>query len=175
MRQLNLALLLILAACLAACAPPPELASYRRVDANIYSRAAFDPAQMAGSWHEVAGFYDPAVSGCSVGLTKVAALPGGGLRLGFDQCAGLGARTVEAARAGAAGRFRPALKGRLAEPWWVLWVDEDYRAMLIGTPSGHFGAILSRTLPMRPDLFEAARQILDFNGYDLARLRPVMQ
>ena len=51
----------------------------------------------------------------------------------------------------------------------------DNRAMVIGTPSGHFGAILSRAPTLRADLLEAARQLLDFNGYDLKRLRPDMR
>lgn len=179
MRQLSRALIAAaaLSAALAACAPPPApyRASYRQTDVKLYSRAVFEPARAAGPWHEVAGFYDPAVSGCSVGLSRIARRPGGGLELTLDPCAGLGPRTVAAEPTRAAGQFRPALKGRLGEPWWVLWVDEDYRAMAIGTPSGHFGAILSRGPTLRPDLFEAARQILAFNGYDLAKLRPDMR
>lgn len=172
MRKLSIILLVLLAAC---APPPPRAVPYRTEGAPIYSIAGLDPARLAGNWHEVAGFYDPAQSGCAVGLTQVTPRRDGGLSLTLSDCTGLGARTVTAAPAGASGRFRADLHGPLGEPWWVLWIDADNRAMVIGTPSGHFGAILSRTPVLRPDLMEAARQLLDFNGYDVKRLRPVMR
>lgn len=168
MRKLSLALLLGLAAC-AAPMPGP---SFRPHGGGIYSTAGLDPARIMGRWHEVAGFYDPAREGCATGLTDVSAGSGGTLRFSIGACAGIGARTVSALPGDAAGRYRPALPGRLGETWWVLWVGSDNDAMVIGTPSGRFGAILSRTPTLRPDLYEAARQVLDFNGYDLTRLKP---
>lgn len=172
MRQLSLLLLVLLAAC---AAPPPRVVPYRKAGAPIYSNAGLDPARLAGNWHELAGFYDPAETGCAVGLTQVQPRRDGGLTLTLSECAGVGARTVTATPAGAAGRFRAELPGPLGEPWWVLWIAEDNSAVVIGTPSGHFGAILGRTPTLRPDVMEAARQLLDFNGYDLKRLRPAMR
>lgn len=172
MRQLSLALLLLLAA----CAPPPRpVPSYRNTEVRIATPVAFDAARLTGSWHEIAGFYDPATSGCAVGLTQVAALPKGVLHFTIGECAGLGVQTVNASQGKLPGRFSLPLKGRLGEPWWVLWTDEDYRVLVIGTPSGHFGAILSRTPQLRRDLSEAAKRILDFNGYDLSQLRQDMR
>lgn len=172
MRQLSLVLLLLLAAC---APPPPREVPYRTEGAPIYSIAGLDPARIAGRWNEVAGFYDPARSGCAVGLTQVTPQRDGSLSLTLSDCSGLGARTVTAVPQGAGGRFRPDLHGTLGEPWWVLWIDTDNRAMVIGAPSGHFGAIFSRAPTLRPDLLEAARQLLDFNGYDVKRLRPDMR
>jgi apolipoprotein D and lipocalin family protein len=57
--------------------------------------------------------------------------------------------------------------------WWVLWVDADYRTLVVGTPSGSFGIILNRTADLPPDRLAAARDVLAWNGYDLTRLRPV--
>ncbi len=169
MRKLSLALLLGLAA----CAAPMREPSFRPHGGGIYSTAGLDPARIMGRWHEVAGFYDPTRSGCASGLTQVAPGSAGTLRLTIGDCAGIGARTVTALPADAAGRYRPDLPGRLGDTWWVLWVGSDNDVMVIGTPSGRFGAILSRTPTLRPDLYEAARQVLDFNGYDLAQLKPV--
>lgn len=169
MRQLSrrtLALTLTLA--LAACAAPPP-AGFRAPGKRIYSVAVFSPERFAGPWHEVAGFYDPAKASCALGLTR-AALHNGGLSLTLSDCAGPAA-TVPATRL-AAARFAPALKGPRGAPWWVLWVDQDYRTAVIGTPSGQWGAILNRTPKIPADRMEAARQILDFNGYDISRLHP---
>ncbi|WP_286789544.1 lipocalin family protein, partial [Thioclava sp. UBA3469] len=56
------------------------------------------------------------------------------------------------------------------EPIWVLWVDFDYRVAVLGTPSGRWGMILSRQTPPRPDLIKAARDVMDFNGYDMTQV-----
>ena len=113
----------------------------------------------------MAGFYDPARRACGLGLRHATARPDGGMDLTLDACAGGG--TMAAARNGA-GRFQPA-KG---EVWWVLWVDEEYRTAVIGTPSGAFGAVINRTASIKPDRLRAAREVLDFNGYDVSRLIP---
>ena len=71
----------------------------------------------------------------------------------------------------------PALVGAdpegIGAEWWVLWVDADYRTLAVGTPDGRFGFILNRDGALPPDRLAAAREILEWNGYDLARLRPV--
>jgi apolipoprotein D and lipocalin family protein len=56
-------------------------------------------------------------------------------------------------------------------PWWVLWDDADNRTLAIGTPSGAFGFVLNRGADIPSDRIVAAREILDFNSYDLSRLR----
>jgi apolipoprotein D and lipocalin family protein len=63
------------------------------------------------------------------------------------------------------GRFvLPGLKS----PVWVLWVDGDYRSLVLGTPKGGFGIVLDRG-SMSGDREAAAREIFDWNGYDLRR------
>ncbi len=53
---------------------------------------------------------------------------------------------------------------------WVIWVDEGFRTAAIGTPDGSYGWILDRAPNGGADRIEAAREILDFNGYDTASL-----
>lgn len=53
---------------------------------------------------------------------------------------------------------------------WVVWVDEGGRTAALGTPDGSFGWIVDRKLSGGEDRIEAAREILAFNGYDVARL-----
>lgn len=156
---------------LLACAPSTPGGSYRRADVTIGSAVSLDPARLAGKWYEVAGLYDPAQSGCAIGPIRIAPASGGALSVTLGGCGGAGARTVTAVPQRYAGRYDLPLPGRLGDPWWVLWTDADYRVMVIGTPSGRFGAILGRTPVVRRDLRRSAERILDFNGYDIARLR----
>ncbi|MEZ5912411.1 MAG: hypothetical protein R3D84_09475 [Paracoccaceae bacterium] len=93
------------------------------------------------------------------------------LRLTLSGCAGTAKTAL--ARIEAPGRFRPALGGVAGQSWWVLWLDSGARTLVVGTPSGDFGAILDREgAAIPPDRMQAAREVLAFNGYDLTRLRP---
>ncbi|WP_164738086.1 lipocalin family protein [Frigidibacter oleivorans] len=169
MRRALLALLL-----LAACAGPADRQGYRDPRATIASAALFDPARFAGDWFVLADF--PAgTAACgvtreswrSVGpgrftVTGTACGPRGAIR--FD-----GRATVTGpGRIDLAAPARAELEGA---PVWVLWVDADYRVAVLGTPSGRFGTILGRSPERRGDLFAAAREVLDFNGYTTDRLR----
>lgn len=75
-------------------------------------------------------------------------------------------------RSGGAGPFTPGKPGRFGvdgmADWWVLWVDGDYRTLVIGTPSGEFGFVLNRDDHMPADRLQAVRDIMRFNGYDPA-------
>jgi apolipoprotein D and lipocalin family protein len=55
--------------------------------------------------------------------------------------------------------------------WWVLWADVGYRTLAIGTPSGRFGFILNRGGDLPADRMRAAREVLEWNGYGIGRLR----
>lgn len=49
---------------------------------------------------------------------------------------------------------------------WVIWVDEGFRTAAIGTPDGSYGWVLDRKPTDGEDRIIAAREILNFNGYD---------
>lgn len=53
---------------------------------------------------------------------------------------------------------------------WVLWVDDGFRTAAVGTPDGRWGWILDRSTSGGADRIAAAREVLDFNGYDLTHL-----
>ncbi len=152
--------LLLLMLTLAACSVGPRgVGSYRDADAQISSRATIDWARMQGDWVSVANFDqgDPWRTGSAVSIAWDAPQTG---RLGW------GGGSVPIAVSG---------PGRFAEPgvrqFWVLWVDEGYRTAVIGTPDGSFGFVLNRGAEIPADRLEAARQVLDFNGYDVAQLQ----
>lgn len=148
--------LLALSACVAAA--PTSLQAFRNPAAPIYSVAALDTGRLAGNWVEI-GSFQPAKGGC---------LKGGGMRVKaghVDYRLCIDGRMVKgegALRSIGSGRF--ALPG-VAQPIWVLWVDGDYRTLVLGTPKGGFGIVLDRGR-ITPDRKAAVRDILDWNGYN---------
>lgn len=172
MRTTRLAAIAIpaLALMLAACAAPPPDTS-RDPGTMIASAALFEPARFGDVWHIVAAIGLEA--GCGpLAETWVADGPDR-FRVTGSFCGPSGARAF-AATAEVTGPGRIRREGREGgDPLWVLWVDADYRVAVIGTPSGRFARILARRPDPRPDLIAAAREVLDFNGYETARLRPL--
>jgi apolipoprotein D and lipocalin family protein len=158
--------LIVLALALAACAAPAPRPAYRDARVPIRSAAALDPARLEGRWTQVAALAAPGAPPC-----RGASLAFGpqGARVDGTLCVDGTARRV-------AGAVRVIGPGRLAvageaAPWWVLWLDEGARTLVIGTPDGSFGAVFDRgAIP--PDRMQAAREILAWNGYDLTRLQP---
>lgn len=152
----------------------PKVASdenvYRALSAPIYSNAVFDFSQLDGRWSQVAGFSGLDAPACSPGEALFSE-KGGVLRVGYSLC--LSGKTVTGSGTvspSGPGRFGISGKAGAVTDWWVLWVDEGYRTMAIGTPSGDFGFILNRGKTLPADRLAAAREVLDFNGYDTERL-----
>ena len=55
----------------------------------------------------------------------------------------------------------------------VMWVDEGFRTAAIGDADGRWAAILNRNRKSARDRIKAATEILDFNGWDVSKLRVV--
>ncbi len=172
MHRLTLFGLLVLAAC---ASPRPTPYSYRDAAFGLYSNASFDPARLDGEWRQAASFAPYSNTPCTRGAVRIAPWGDGSTskRMQAELCLG-GERAMFNGRAEftAVGRLR--LSGgdpqMIGLEWWVLWVDTDYRTMAIGTPSGRFGFILNRTGSLPADRLTAARELFDFNGYDLEKL-----
>lgn len=162
---------------LAACAAKPNLPvhSFRAASVPIYSNAVLEIDRLAGNWHQVAAFAAPGSGDCAPAGVKIGTAPGG-LSVAGALCLSGQVVPVNGPLAPAGpGRF--ALRGAdpqgIGQVWWVLWADVGYRTLAIGTPSGAFGFILNRDGPLPSDRAVAAREVLDFNGYDTSRLAPV--
>jgi apolipoprotein D and lipocalin family protein len=56
---------------------------------------------------------------------------------------------------------------------WVLWMDFDDRTAAIGTPSGRFGWIMDKNTTGGGDRITAARDIMEWFGYNMAQLEEV--
>lgn len=153
---------------LAACsAPPPPLAPLRDTGARISSAALFDPVRFGGDW-VVAQSGTPQCAGAPQQWAWDGA---GGYALTGVDCSDRQPLRLRGAAVltGPGGRLS-ARGGYGSEVIWVLWVDQDYRVAALGTPSGSWGAILLRPGLDRADLLRAARDVLEFNGYDLSRI-----
>lgn len=168
-------------ALLAGCAGGPDegqggfFTVYRDRDVPIGSKALFEADRYLGVWHEVARYPVPFQRGC-FDVTAEYQLQDDGLLSVLNICRDEAG--VETSRiSGTAEIVGPGrLKVRfpsvpfVAADYWVLWTDEDYRTAVVGTPNGRAGWILNRSPDIRADRMQAARDVLEFNGYDLAQL-----
>jgi apolipoprotein D and lipocalin family protein len=165
---------LIAAFCLvlAGCAPRAgvQTGTYRAAATPIYSNAVFDLARLDGRWDQVATFADSTQNGCRPGGAEFARLDDN-LQLTYRLCLS-GNDVAGSGELVTTGPGRFAINGADATmpDWWVLWVDEGYRTMAIGNPDGSFGFILNRGRSLPTDRLTAAREVLDFNGYDTDKL-----
>ena len=166
---------------LAACTPGTDedlalLNVYRDQDAPIGAIASFAPDRFLGRWHEVARFPVAFEAGCAGAIADYTARPDGliGVRNSCLDASGAVTRQIEGtARVVGPGRLKVSFPSVpfVEADYWVLWVDQDYRTAVVGAPDGRAGWILNRTPDISPDRMVAAREILDFNGYDLSRLK----
>jgi apolipoprotein D and lipocalin family protein len=148
--------------------------SFRSAGKGIYSNAVLQTDRLAGQWIQVADFAAPEAPRCGRGGLGVSETSATDLTIDVDLCLG-GARKRFVGLANVSGPGRITLPGAdpagIGAEWWVLWVDDGYRTLVIGTPSGNFGMILNREPALPADRLKAAREILEWNGYDLSRLR----
>lgn len=164
----GLALVLLLAGC-GREAPEQPAPSFRDAGAPIGSAVGVTPEGLAGEWVVSAAFpgrlgLTYAVPGA---LLLVETTPGGTGQWTFDPVGE--AWVVIGARSTAPGRYALGWPG-LSEVW-ILWADADLRTAVVGTPDGTFGWIMDRPGEASPDRTNAAREMLDFNGYVVSALR----
>jgi apolipoprotein D and lipocalin family protein len=149
---------------LAACAATPDVTGYRDPGKPIYSNAVLQLADYAGEWQQAGDF---ATAACAPGRVRMQPMADG-MNISGTLCLG-GISTDVSGRYAAIGpgRFQ---RGTDAA-WWVIWADTNLRTLAIGTPDGRFGFILNKGDDLPLDRLNAAREVFDFNGYSLARLR----
>ena len=166
--------MLLLCAALAGCA---GLSGYRDQSVMIASNVGFDPTRFAGRWYTVARYPNPFEARCAGSIAEYTPRPDGSIVV-RNTCLGPDGAEIDQISGQAElvgpGRLSVRLEGvPFAAPLWVLWVDADYRTAVLGQPSGRTGWILNRDPDIPADRLRAAREILDFNGYDLQRLQTV--
>jgi apolipoprotein D and lipocalin family protein len=53
---------------------------------------------------------------------------------------------------------------------WLIWIDDGRRTAAVGEPKGRYAWVLDRAATGGADRIEAAREILEFNGYDAGQI-----
>jgi apolipoprotein D and lipocalin family protein len=167
---------IVLAGLLAGCGAIAP--SYRDRSVTIASSAGFDPSRYLGRWYEVARYPNPFQAGCAGSVVEYSAGENGVI-LVRNICLDATGEAIDeisgTARMVGPGRLSVRLDGvPVAAPYWVLWVDEGYRTAVVGQPDGRAGWVLDREPVIPQDRWIAAREVLDFNGYDLSRLQRSM-
>ncbi len=139
--------ILLVAACSVAPQAPHAPIPVRNPTTAVASQVNADPARVQGQWVVVQS--SRARPGTPVRIGN------GALQIGPD-----------------AQAFVPKGQGRFASgetEVWVHWLDDDDRTVAMGAPGGTWFAILDRT--GRPgERLNAARDILEWYGYDLTRM-----
>ncbi len=143
--------------------PVPPAPSFREAGTLIGSTTRGGPGDMAGEWIVDEAFPGAPYAGPG---TRVTISPGTDMNTLWTFEAG-GQSVEVAAVQTAPGRYVGATAA-----FWVVWTDDDFRTAVIGTPDGSFGWIMDRPGEASPDRTRAAREMLDFSGYDTARLVP---
>jgi apolipoprotein D and lipocalin family protein len=144
---------------LAACGqhPPRGDIPLRNPTAAFGGTSRFDAARFAGDWATVACLGD-----CAPQVRYAQTTGGDYLR----QAGG----TTTAYAISAPGILRQRDADRTLV---VMWVDEGFRTAVVGDADGRWAAILNRDRRPAPDRIMAAREILDFNGWDVSKLRKI--
>jgi apolipoprotein D and lipocalin family protein len=158
MSRLKLLAVLTLAACVGKAPQTPQ-GQYRHTATPMYSSAVLDMSRLPGRWQQVAAFGPEGA--CAPGGVEIKP----GLKTALRLC-------LSGAEVKASGALKPVGPGRFeiaGQEWWVIWADGDYRTLAIGTPSGAFGFILNRGGAISGDRLTAAKEIFEWNGYDLAQ------
>lgn len=179
MTRILAAILLVLAVGCTQDVPPPEpVVTYRNASAQIASQTDVTAERMTGDWYIRQSFAGPSDFENPIEMRE---LPSGALQMRatfsvcqFDQCVE-GVQPLVLLEPSGPGRWTPldAPFGLPQQEIWVMWMDFDSRTMAIGTPSGEFGWILDKNPAGGQDRITAARDIMDWFGYDVARLEKV--
>ena len=149
----RLILCLLLAACAKSAPPPVAAISFRDATQPIGSTTRGGPYDMAGNWQVQAAF------------------PGGLFDAGDGVVLDFAADGTGVLNGLALQVIRPNRWMVAGVEYWVIWVDDDFRTAVIGSPTGAFGWIMDRPGAASTDRTRAAREVLDFSGYDLGRLQ----
>nr|WP_239030049.1 lipocalin family protein [Nereida sp. MMG025] len=142
-----------------ACTPPPQRpfdpvdVPFRNPTAQIASQSDVTLDRLTGTWRVTQRFD----GGLSQGLQTVI----------FDANGIAVDGTRIPLRYLGEGRFEGE-----AFSLWVHWMDIDSRTAVIGSPDGDFGWIMERGAASA-DRTRAAREILQWYGYDTSRLKGV--
>lgn len=143
-----------------------------------------DLVRYSGTWHEIARLPESHESACASDVTAEYRPLGRDRFSVVNRCLRPDGRPEEAVgvaevgRSGRGSRLRVNFAGswmrRLGLAWadyWILRVDRDYGAALVGTPDRRHLWVLSRTPELDPESYRRMVDYARLEGYDTDRLR----
>ncbi|MAN89767.1 MAG: lipocalin [Hyphomonadaceae bacterium] len=181
--HMRLALSAIAAALLAACTSQPD---YRASDSTPPTVPSVDLDRYAGLWYEIARYPNGFERNCT-GVTAEYGLNSDGTVSVTNTCfkGSLdGEKTVAEGKARIVeGSGNSKLKVKFAPAWvpfaegdyWVLALEPDYSAALVGSPDGKYLWILSRTAQLDGKTLERLKTRAEELGYETAPLEMTLQ
>lgn len=167
---------------LTACAPPPPSPPapapvFRDTSAQIASQTDVTPARLAGEWFVRQEFRSPSLPRLPISAWEFTVGTNGDLltkQIVCDRGNCTEGPHVALLLTGP-GRWTavdpPA--GFPTQEIWVMWMEFDSRTAAIGTPSGEFGWIMDKSRTGGGDRITAAREIMDWFGYETGQLKVV--
>ena len=144
------ALMPLSALVLGACMSQPD---YRQTSAELPTVASVDLDRYVGKWHEIARYPNWFERGCVTAMAEYALLPDGKISVTNTCTKENGEKDVAEGKARVVdGSSGAKLKVKFAPSWvpfaegdyWVLHLEPDYSAVLVGAPSGKYLWILAR-------------------------------
>ncbi|MDE0967800.1 MAG: hypothetical protein OSA51_00140 [Octadecabacter sp.] len=174
-RVCSVLILMQLVACAQAQPIPLQRAVFRDLSAQIASQTNVTADRLAGNWVVRQRF---ANQPGPVGGVTFSTLPNDALQMAqTHQTCDLNVcvivHTQVLLKPMGLGRWMP-LNSPMTFPSqqiWVMWMDFESRTAAIGSPSGQFGWIMDKNPTGGDDRIIAARDIMDWFGYDVANLQ----
>ena len=170
MKRLALALPLLVAACMTG-------PSYRDTSVPIATAMNVDLNRYQGLWYEIARFPVSFEEGC-VGVTAEYTLNPDGTVKVVNTCRE-GSLTAPPRSAEAVATvdgpgmlkvdFVPLIPFTAGD-YWILYIDEGYETVVVGTPDGTAGWILARQSEISEARLRRGYAVLERAGYDISRI-----
>ncbi len=179
MSRLLLAFSLVPLLILAGCVTQPD---YRSAETPPDTVASVDIERYAGLWYEIARYPNSFQQDCD-GVTAEYTLREDDkitvtntCRLGDERSSRGVARVIEGSEgANLKVKFAPEWVPFAEGDYWILDLDADYRHALVGSPSGKYLWILSRTPQLADNIMAGIKARAETLGYATEPLRMTVQ
>lgn len=168
----------LLALCVCSVSACSSQTDYRASTIDPPTVSQVDLNQYAGLWYEIARYPNGFQKNCE-GVTAEYSLRDDGKIKVLNTCHTGKKRSAEGVARVVNNNSNAKLKVKFAPEWvpfasgdyWILHLEEDYSASLVGSPDGKYLWILSRTPKLSNTVLEKIKNRVVELGYDTAPLK----